>query len=338
MSELRSLKAISGLSEFETARPFLERELVAPRDEFLGRPSKNFRGELVRLAYGMASGQAVEGEAARLCDEACRLLEELHAGSLVVDDIQDGSLYRRGKETLHRLYGVPRAINVGNWLYFDALDSISDWGLDPYRYAAVVSLCHRALNRAHLGQGLDLGVSIDKVDRPNIATVCLASLELKTGALTALAFGIGAALAGAMGEWLEIYLRLGREFGIALQMFDDLGNLQEKKIASGQADGKQFEDLKLRRPSWVWATAAEHLGDDGFRQFVSAVEALPDTTALTPLLRELIPSGQDSAERSLDGALERFSGHHSVSKSTMATKHLEILVARLKGAYLGKPI
>ena len=100
-----------------------------------------------------------------LCQNAARLLESLHAGSLVVDDIQDDSLFRRGKATLHRLYGVGRALNVGNWLYFDSLDSISQWNLPASTEVEIWRLCHRALNRAHFGQGLDLGVAIDQVDR-----------------------------------------------------------------------------------------------------------------------------------------------------------------------------
>jgi len=337
MSEWNELESRSGLKQFAVAWPVLERELVAPRDEFLGRPSKNFRGELVGLAYGMATGTSLDREAERLCAHASALLERLHAGSLVVDDIQDDSLYRRGKATLHRLYGIPRAINVGNWLYFDALDSIPGWGLDPARECAVWRLCHRALNRAHLGQGIDLGVSIDKVPLEQVPTICLASLELKTGALTALAFGLGAALANVTEAVRDEYQAFGREFGIALQMLDDLGNLQEKKTSGGVADGKQFEDLKLRRPSWVWATAATHLDQTGFGQFVRAVEQLPDSGLLVPLLRDLVPLGQQGAEVFLDTAVGKFTDSLPVKGSAAAGK-LGGIIARLKGAYLGKPI
>lgn len=325
------------LQDFQTAWPYLERELVEPGAEFLSRPSKHFRGELVSLAFELVHPQGAKAAAEPRCEKAARLLESLHAGSLVVDDIQDDSLYRRGKATLHRMYGVGRALNVGNWLYFDALDSISEWNLPAETEVEIWRLCHRALNRAHFGQGLDLGVAIDQVARAEVKALCLSSLELKTGALMELAFGLGAALAGANEGARQPLLAFGREFGVALQMLDDLGNLDEKTIA-GVADGKQYEDLKLRRPSWVWATAATHYDDAEFAKFVSAVRELPATAALKPLLNEILPGGQRGAHEFLDGALARLQASPAIKTETarVAAKRLAEQVARLKGAYVGK--
>ncbi len=42
----------------------------------------------------------------------------LHLGSLIVDDIEDGSPIRRGGPALHLQIGTPLALNAGNWLYF----------------------------------------------------------------------------------------------------------------------------------------------------------------------------------------------------------------------------
>ena len=41
-------------------------------------------------------------------------IELLHNAFLVHDDVEDDSLYRRGRPTLHRQYGVPLAVNVGD--------------------------------------------------------------------------------------------------------------------------------------------------------------------------------------------------------------------------------
>jgi hypothetical protein len=46
------------------------------------------------------------------------VVEFIHAGSLVVEDIEDGSRIRRGRVALHVRYGMPVALNAGNWLYF----------------------------------------------------------------------------------------------------------------------------------------------------------------------------------------------------------------------------
>ena len=43
-------------------------------------------------------------------------IEALHKASLVHDDIEDDDLYRYGRSTLHRRYGCPTALNVGDYL------------------------------------------------------------------------------------------------------------------------------------------------------------------------------------------------------------------------------
>src|SRR5512142_2931568 len=50
--------------------------------------------------------------------ELIGIVEGLHLGSLIIDDIEDESSTRRGGPTLHRQIGVPNALNAGNWLYF----------------------------------------------------------------------------------------------------------------------------------------------------------------------------------------------------------------------------
>ena len=67
----------------------------------------------------------------------------------------------------------------------------------------------------------------------------------------------------------------GRDLGVALQMFDDLGNVQEKNEPA-----KQYEDLLLHRPSWVWACAAEDYPPDGYRRFIEVVRKLPEREPL----------------------------------------------------------
>jgi len=41
-----------------------------------------------------------------------------------IDDIQDGSALRRGFPSTHTVFGIPFAINAGNYAYFTALDDI----------------------------------------------------------------------------------------------------------------------------------------------------------------------------------------------------------------------
>ncbi|MDB4987061.1 MAG: Polyprenyl synthetase, partial [Myxococcaceae bacterium] len=94
----------------------LERALYGAAREFLGRPGKAFRTRLIEGCFALL---AQDGE--RVPAAAVETIELLHGGSLIVDDIQDDALTRRGSPALHQLIGTPRALNTGNWLYFVAL-------------------------------------------------------------------------------------------------------------------------------------------------------------------------------------------------------------------------
>jgi hypothetical protein len=54
-----------------------------------------------------------------------------HNASLIVDDIEDGSLLRRGKTAAHIKYGIAWALNAANKAYFDAIEAAN--ALEPAR-------------------------------------------------------------------------------------------------------------------------------------------------------------------------------------------------------------
>src|SRR5271163_4836873 len=68
-------------------------------------------------------------------DDAMRTavaIELLHNALLIHDDIEDGSEQRRGRPTLHRLHGMPLALNAGDMLalatFRPLLDNINGIG------------------------------------------------------------------------------------------------------------------------------------------------------------------------------------------------------------------
>ncbi len=125
------------------------------------------------------------------------------------------------------------------------------WVCDPDDLHLTYDRCHRTLLRAHFGQALDLGAKVDTLNQATVAEVCMSSMRLKTGALMGFAALLGGAIAQAPEKLLIVLDDFGRDLGVALQMFDDIGNVIGKCEPS-----KRFEDLILSRPSWVWATAA----------------------------------------------------------------------------------
>ena len=223
------------------------RALVGPARESLSRPGKALRTTIVQAGWILGGG-APDAMPAGLP----LVIEILHAGSLIVDDVEDGSTERRGQATLHRLVGVPLAINTGSWMYFWALGELAQLGLPPEIELAAHRAAATTLVRCHQGQALDLSTRVGNLAAHDVPAVVAATTRLKTGMLCRFAAELGALAAGASAETRARVAEIGEQTGIALQMLDDLGSL----IAPARRD-KGREDLRDGRPTWPWAWLAE---------------------------------------------------------------------------------
>lgn len=232
-----------------------ERALGGPVAEFVERPGKAFRAALVGSSFALAGGTGP-------CPERlCAIVEILHAGSLIIDDIEDESTSRRGAPALHRLHGLPVALNAGNWMYFWALGLVDTLGLGLGSQLCVYRWAHRALLCCHHGQALDLTANVVGLSQSELPALVLASAELKTGALLELSAQLGTATLQARPELVLALGKFGRNMGVALQMLDDVGGLVSETRCH-----KGHEDLLLGRPTWPWAWLADELPEARFAE------------------------------------------------------------------------
>lgn len=268
----------------------IERCLMTPLQDLLSRPKKEVRGSLVHLGFELICGSednqinptaTCSTEQERGLEACAQAIEALHTGSLIIDDIEDASEWRRGDQTLHLKYGVPMALNAGNWLYFYAFEKIRKSNIAPTVRVQLYELMEEILLEAHTGQALDVGTDISKFKPAEIIELSTSSLELKSGALMALALQMGAVVAGASKDQLDDLRKFGVAFGVSLQMFDDLGNVRVDRPT-----GKHLEDLVLRRPSFVWWCLAESFPLE-ISNFVTALDKLPDVEALREFLKRI---------------------------------------------------
>jgi geranylgeranyl pyrophosphate synthase len=247
-----------------------EKWVVPHLDRVLDRArvssGKRFRSRMVELSGRLilAHRQSPLNEEARSrLALAGQAIEDIHLGSLVIDDIQDGSHIRRGQPSLHRQVGVPLALNAGNWLYFSALKNLMKIPWSAVCECEAVDLAIESMLQAHEGQAIDLGVDITDVEDEMIASAVEASADRKTGALMAAAFGLGFLAAHPDGGFetrlYRDFQKFGREWGVALQMFDDLGAFQQSLLGLAPTE-KLFEDFRNRRPCFFWTLAVACLG------------------------------------------------------------------------------
>ena len=252
------------------------RAIGQPLREFLERPGKEFRGALTEIFFRIGGGRDAPPTNLPL------VVEALHAGSLIIDDIEDESTERRGRPALHQIHGVPLALNAGNWLYFWAYSLLGELALSAETRVLAERLTTRSLLDCHYGQALDLSIRVSELSQAEVPSVVRAATELKTGSLLGLAAGLGTLLGGAPQDTVAAAVRFGRDLGTALQMLDDLsGILSVRRAHKGQ------EDLKLDRPSWPWAWLAASLDGTSYEGLRAQGDEVRAGADATPLLRDL---------------------------------------------------
>ena len=293
--------------------------LYRPVNHIVQSSGKRLRAELVELSFRLAGGK---GE---VSNDLLEFVELLHAGSLVIDDIEDGSHMRRGQPTLHRVFGTPLAINTGNWMYFSALEKLQNLPLAPTQPAQVMGETLSTIRRCHEGQALDIAAKIVELDRLHVYPTVLAITKFKTGGVTALAAKLGAVLAGASTERQAAFHSFGMQLGISLQIQNDFSELKSGCVAGGRTD-----DLRNSRVTWPWAWASRLRSprrfvelqclmlDPSEETFATVAEALHDET------KEVC---EKSTRRKIDAAI----GYLSPNLNQSQSEELKRFVRRIEG-------
>jgi len=251
--------------------------LKGPLRNFLNRPSKALRAELIRLSF-----DAVRAPSCPVLTAPPALLvavEAFHAGSLVIDDIEDGSTTRRGAPALHHLLGTPRALNSGNWLYFWPFELLEQLPLSEPQRLFMIQSSVRALGECHYGQALDLAFALPDVEKDTVPALTRSCSELKTGSLMGLGAALGAAAAGAEPAARSALGDFGRALGIGLQMLDDLSS-----VLRAAKREKAEEDLRLGKVTWPFAWLAQRLGEADWYELMRRLRAVRGGEPIDALL------------------------------------------------------
>ncbi len=284
--------------------------LNIPAEQFLSRCGKQIRSTIIRESFRAAGGV---GETPR---PIAASIELLHAGSLIIDDIEDDSAERRGEPTLHREIGLPLALNTGNWMYFRALEKLSELETDNRTKQRMLSRTVRTVRRCHEGQALDLSAAINLVAQHDVFPIVRTISRSKTGGLTALSAWLGAVAAFGSGVTRKALTRFGMNAGVCLQMQNDLNEL--KQFVNGQ---QRFDDLRNARVTWPWAWAAREFSSSDFLAMQRWLgEASRDSGELRMIACRLLDAFGERGQKWIDSRLNReltLLGEHIPSTSAL---------------------
>jgi geranylgeranyl diphosphate synthase type II len=178
-------------------------------------------GKRLRPALALAAADAVGGEPSRALPMAVAV-ELLHTYSLIHDDLpcMDDDALRRGRPTVHVVYGEAHAVLAGDALLTLAFDVLVN---APGADAAAARDAARELSRAGGAFGLVGGQVDDLRFDPTCAdAAAIESVHArKTAALFVAAIVGGARLAGADADSLAQLRRFAERLGVAFQIADD---------------------------------------------------------------------------------------------------------------------
>ena len=189
------------------------------------------------LVYATAQLFGVDRECA---GRAAIAIECIHVYSLIHDDLpaMDDDDLRRGKPTVHKVYGEATAILAGDCLHALAFEVLADAAThaDPFVRAELVLDLARAAGPAGMagGQMMDIEAEKASFDLPTITRL----QAMKTGALIASAVEAGAILGKAPAEARTSLRGYARDVGLAFQIADDLLDYEGEEEKMGKRVGK----------------------------------------------------------------------------------------------------
>ena len=130
--------------------------------DLLDRGGKRWRpvlGMIYAECYGRNVAESVEKGSSADDDIlfACGLTEFVHNGSLMVDDVEDKSLMRRGEPCTYLKYGEDYAVNTGTIMYCVPIMKIDEFIKedDALKFAMYKMCCEETAN-LHFGQNWDI--------------------------------------------------------------------------------------------------------------------------------------------------------------------------------------
>jgi geranylgeranyl pyrophosphate synthase len=219
---------------------------------------KRLRGLLFLAAYRTAGGS-------RDASAMAAAVEVVHAYSLVHDDLpcMDDDDMRRGRPTVHRVYGVKAATAAGVAMVplaasagFAAARAL---GLSAVECGRVVATLMRASGAGGMigGQLLDLDgegkpLSIEELERIHRA---------KTGALISASIELGGIAASASESRIAALRDFGMAIGLAFQIADDVLDVTATTDRLGKTAGRDVDLQKSTYPALLGVDAARQRAD-----------------------------------------------------------------------------
>ena len=238
-------------------------------------------GKRLRSMLTLAAAAAVGDRSAAL-PAACAI-ELIHTYSLIHDDLpaMDNDTLRRGRPTLHVVYGDGIAILAGDGLHAEAFallarDPVSDHPDAMRRKLRVLRIVGEAAGAAGMvgGQAIDLQAAGQAPGHPiTLDPEGLRRMHaLKTGALIHASAISGAIMAGADEALVAAIGAYAADVGLAFQIVDDILDVEGDPASLGKTAGKDAAAAKPTYPALFGLDRSRALAAESLARAHAALE------------------------------------------------------------------
>ena len=197
-------------------------------------------GKVIRPTLTLLSGKFYEYDLKRLLPMAIAS-ELLHIATLVHDDAVDKASIRRGRPTINSIWGMDRAVILGDYLFAQAGEFAA--ATNNLRVVRLFAQTLGTISRAELRQGFS-AFNLEQTYEDYIERIAG-----KTTSLFAMATESGAVLSRAPEEAIQGLKEYGYNLGIAFQIVDDILDFVSTEAAMGKPVGSDLAQGTITLPS-----------------------------------------------------------------------------------------
>ena len=199
-------------------------------------------GKRLRPALAFLSASFYDFNLPRLMPIAMAV-ELMHLATLVHDDTIDNSFVRWGRPTVNKLWGMEKAVLLGDYLFAKAGELTAQ--TENLRVIKLLPQTLMIITNGELAQAANTyKINISKKQY-------LFRVSSKTGALFVMATESGAVLGKAPEESIQIIHNYGLNLGIAFQIIDDILDFTATEAEMGKPVGSDLMQGNATLPAMM---------------------------------------------------------------------------------------
>lgn len=243
-------------------------------EHILTSGGKRIRPQMALLAYLAAGGEDINEVV-----PIAAAVEMVHTATLVHDDINDHSLTRRGKATVHTVWGRTFALLTGDYLFTKVYELMAPFG--PEFNIIMANACSRLVEGETLQATAAKSGNIDRETYKKI-------ISLKTASLFEAAARMGAQLATEDQHLIDNLADYAYNLGLTFQIIDDILDIVGDPEEMGKPVGT---DILQGRGVLVAQQGRQGIDGDGSHTAVAEAVKTEVADPLQDMMANLRESG-----------------------------------------------